>query len=104
MSSSRTSTDALLRATGTDRRQLSLAEIAELPATVDLATAGRAVGIGRTTAHKLARAGQFPCPVLRIGGVYRVPTAGLLTLLGIELKLPIGPTTPQSAVDAGGAA
>ncbi|WP_153036871.1 helix-turn-helix domain-containing protein [Amycolatopsis sp. YIM 10] len=47
-------------------------------------TAARALGIGRTTAYALAREGGFPCPVLRVGGEYRVPTAGLLRLLEIE--------------------
>ena len=59
-------------------RALTLAEIAGLPAVTDLVTAGRALGIGRTRAYELARAGQFPCPVIRAGGTWRVPTAGLL--------------------------
>ena len=54
-----------------------------LPPTLDIVTAGRLLGIGRTTAYQLARHGQFPVPVLRIGGGYRVPTAPLLALLGI---------------------
>ncbi|MBV8542555.1 MAG: hypothetical protein JO063_10060 [Pseudonocardiales bacterium] len=32
----------------------------------------------------MARAGEFPVPVLRLGASYRVRTADLLTLLGIE--------------------
>ena len=62
---------------------LTLAEIAGLPAVTDLVTAGRALGIGRTRAYELARAGQFPCPVIRVGGTWRVPTAGLLAILGL---------------------
>ena len=49
------------------------AELLALPAAVDLATAGRALGIGRTKAHELAKAGQFPIKVLRVGQKYRVP-------------------------------
>lgn len=64
---------------------LTLAEIAELPAVTDLVTAGQALGIGRTRAYELARAGQFPCPVIRVGGTWRVPTAGLLALLGLPV-------------------
>ncbi|MGI5326921.1 hypothetical protein [Actinomadura nitritigenes] len=51
---------------------------------VDLVTAGRALGVGRTKSYELARAGRFPCPVLRVGRSYLVPTAGLLTLLGLN--------------------
>ena len=64
---------------------LTLAEIAALPAVTDLVTAGRALGIGRTKAYELARNGQFPCPVLRAGGTWRVPVAGLLAVLGLPV-------------------
>lgn len=59
-------------------------ELLALPATVDLVTAARALGIGRTTCYQLARAGELPVPVLRLGVRYRVPTSALLTALGIE--------------------
>jgi hypothetical protein len=63
---------------------MSLDEIALLPTVVDLMAAARALGIGRTTAYQLARADEFPCPVVRVGSSYRVPTAGLLGLLGLS--------------------
>jgi len=63
---------------------LTRAELLALPAAIDLVTAGRALGIGRTRAHELARGGDFPLPVLRLGREYRVATAELLCLLGIE--------------------
>ena len=56
--------------------------------TVDLATAARALGLGRTRAYALARRDQFPCRVIRIGGTYRIPTAGLLELLGVTAEEP----------------
>ncbi|NBH07738.1 helix-turn-helix domain-containing protein [Amycolatopsis sp. SID8362] len=62
---------------------MTLSEVAALPAVVDLMTAARALRIKRTTAYALARGGSFPCPVLRVGGAYRVPTAGLLRVLGL---------------------
>ena len=65
-------------------RGLTAAEIRVLPAVVDLVTAGRALGMGRTKSYELARTGRFPCPVLRVGRSYLVPTAGLLTLLGLD--------------------
>lgn len=64
------------------RAGMSLAELGELPAVIDLVTAGRALGIGRTKAYELARSGEFPCRVLRVGRTYLVPTPELLTLLG----------------------
>ena len=57
-------------------------------ATVDLMTAARALGLGRTKAYELARGGQFPCRVIRIGEIYRIPTAGLLELLGVTAEEP----------------
>jgi hypothetical protein len=60
-------------------------ELLALPAAVPLwPTAARAVNIGRTKAHELARTGAFPVPVLRLGSSYRVRTADLLAYLGIE--------------------
>ena len=66
------------------RPGMSLDEIAELPTVLDLMTAARALGIGRTTAYALVRDGGFPCPVIRVGSSYRVPTAGLLEVLGLS--------------------
>jgi excisionase family DNA binding protein len=66
------------------RPDMPLGEIAELPTVLDLMTAARALGIGRTTAYALARDGEFPCSVIRVGGTYRVPTAGLLAVLGLS--------------------
>jgi Helix-turn-helix domain len=59
-------------------------------ATVDLMTAAAALGLGRTKAYDLARREEFPCRVIRIGEVYRVPTAGLLELLGLAAEEPRG--------------
>ncbi|MFI0410623.1 DNA-binding protein [Actinomadura sp. 3N508] len=61
---------------------LTPAELRSLPVTVDLVTAGRVFGVGRTKAYQLARTGGFPCRVLRIGHNYRVSTADLLAALG----------------------
>lgn len=48
-------------------------------------TADRALHMGRTTAYRLARSGEFPCRLFRYGGTYRVATAELLELLGVPL-------------------
>ena len=55
-------------------------------ATVDLMTAARALGLGRTKAYELARRDEFPCRVIRIGDTYRIHTAGLLELLGVTAE------------------
>lgn len=81
---------------GSATRSRTLAELLALPAVTDLVTAGRALGIGRSTSYELARAGRFPCHVIRAGKSYRVPTVGLLTLLGMpapSLHLPQAPTS-----------
>ncbi len=61
--------------------RLTAASLAALPPTIDLPTAAKALGIGRTTAYQLARHGQFPCRVIRIGSLYRVSTTDLIRLL-----------------------
>jgi len=62
---------------------MTLAELLALPVVVDVTTAARALGLGRSTGYELARCGEFPCRVLRVGRSYRVPTADLLRVLGI---------------------
>ncbi len=65
-------------------RQLSFTEMFDLPVAVDLRTAARALDICSATAYRLIRRGQFPCPVLRVGGRYRIPTNELMRILGID--------------------
>jgi len=67
--------------------RVTIAQLRATP-TVDLMTAAAALGLGRTKAYELARRAQFPCRVIRIGEVYRVPTSGLLELLGVAPEDP----------------
>jgi hypothetical protein len=67
-------------------RPLTTEEVLALPVSVDLVTAGRAYGIGRTKSHELARAGEFPCRVIRVGNAYRVPKSALLESLGLATQ------------------
>jgi excisionase family DNA binding protein len=47
-------------------------------ATVSLAEAARVIGIGTSTAYRMAEAGTFPIPILRIGSrMIRVKKADL---------------------------
>ena len=65
-------------------RTPTIAQLRGGPPSVGLMTAAAVLGIGRTRAYELARTGQFPVRLLRIGSTYRVPTAELLSLLGIN--------------------
>jgi hypothetical protein len=68
----------------TSLNHLTIDDIHSLPVTIDLMTAARALGIGRTKAYELARSGEFPCRIIRIGDLYRVVTADLIRLLGMS--------------------
>ena len=75
-----------MRESGTTRRVvkgMAKDELLSLPAAVDLETANRALGLGRSKGYELARRGQYPCRVLRLGSSYRVVTAELQALLGL---------------------
>ena len=58
--------------------------IRRLGATVDVETAGAILGIGRSKSYELAKSGEFPVRVLRIGRRYLVPTPAIMALLGIS--------------------
>ncbi|MFD8379034.1 DNA-binding protein [Streptomyces sp. NPDC059679] len=65
---------------------MSLEELLALPATVNVTTAGRALGIGRDKAYELIRSGQFPVRTLPLGATVRVPTAELWKVLGVRQR------------------
>ena len=56
-------------------------DLDQLPPLVDVPTAARVLGIGRTLAYELVKTDQWPTPVLRIGKLIKIPTAGLRRLL-----------------------
>ena len=80
--------------TATERGSLTRSQLLALPAAIDVETAGRAFGIGRTTAYALAKSGTFPCKVLRAGKAYRVITQDLLRVLGIATEDGAGSSHP----------
>jgi hypothetical protein len=55
---------------------------------MDLVTAARMLGIGRTVAYELVRKGEWLTPVLRVGHQIKVPKAPLFELLGLPAELP----------------
>jgi excisionase family DNA binding protein len=60
---------------------MSTDDLLALPAVIDVPTAAQVLGIGRTAAYRLVREGEWPTPLIRVGGSIRVPTAPLLTLV-----------------------
>jgi predicted DNA-binding transcriptional regulator AlpA len=56
----------------------------QLPPVLDVPTAARLLGIGRTAAYQLVKQDRWPTPVIRIGRLIRVPTAPLLAILGMD--------------------
>jgi hypothetical protein len=65
-------------------RAWSAEQVRALGVTTDVVTAGSVLGFGRTTAYRLAREGQFPVPVSKVGGRYLVAVAHLLQAVGID--------------------
>ena len=67
----------------TSRSGMSAAEARALPVSFGLDTANKALSLGRAKGYDLAKRGQYPVRVLRIGNAYRVTRADLLSLLGV---------------------
>jgi excisionase family DNA binding protein len=55
-------------------------EIQALPPLVDVPTAARVLGIGRTFAYELVKSDRWPTTVVRMGKLIRIPTAALVRL------------------------
>jgi amino acid transporter len=67
-----------------------------LGAVTDMATAAGLLGISRALAYQLAKDGQFPVPVIKVGRRYRVPITGLLTVLNLVTAEPPAPDLTRS--------
>jgi len=78
-----------------------------LPPTVGIELAARLLGCGRTQAYELARRGEFPRRVLRLGRRHVLSSADLLRLLGMPPTGADGNTTGPpgglACADAGAA-
>jgi hypothetical protein len=63
---------------------VTLPDPAEQPTVALWPDAARAFGLGRARAFELARRGELPFPVYRLGRSFRVPTAALRRVLGLD--------------------
>jgi predicted DNA-binding transcriptional regulator AlpA len=59
-------------------------EVLALPVTIDLTTAAKALGIGKSVAYDLAARDAFPVRTRRYGKKYRIMRSDLLAHLGIQ--------------------
>jgi hypothetical protein len=66
------------------RRVWTVDAVRELGLTTGVETAGEIIGIGRSKAYEMAKGGEFPVRVLRIGRRYIVPVNALTKLLDAD--------------------
>lgn len=64
--------------------RMALPDPMEQPTVPLWPTAARACGLGRGRAYELARRGELPFPVYRLGRSWRVPTAALRRALHLD--------------------
>ncbi|HEV8279810.1 MAG TPA: DNA-binding protein [Streptosporangiaceae bacterium] len=62
-------------------RGLTLAQVRRLPAAVDLTTAARALGVGRSTMYEAVRTGRCPVKTITVSRKVMVLTADLVRAL-----------------------
>jgi excisionase family DNA binding protein len=65
-------------------RGMSFREVLALPVAITLDDANRALGVGRSNGYAMAKTGEYPIPVLRLGRAYRCKRSDLLAYLGIS--------------------
>ena len=61
-------------------------DVSNGPPTLTITEAAQVLGIGRNLAYELARRGDFPAPVLKLGNRLVVPRQPLLELVGLNAK------------------
>jgi len=64
--------------------KMTVEQARKVPPVIDVPTAAAILGIGRTAAYELIRAGRWPTPVLRLGKLIRIPSAPLLELVQVR--------------------
>ena len=56
-------------------------ELDALPPVLDVPTAAKVLGIGRSLAYDLVRRGDWPTPVLHVGKLIKLPREPLIRLI-----------------------
>ena len=56
-------------------------ELDELPPVLDVPTAAKLLGIGRSLAYDLVRRGEWPSTVIHVGKLIKIPREPLLRLI-----------------------
>ncbi|MFD3352772.1 hypothetical protein [Streptomyces fradiae] len=65
-------------------RGMQISELLALPVAFSLEVSNRALQLGRTKGFALAKRGEYPCRVMKVGRTYRVSRADLLRTLGVD--------------------
>lgn len=82
-------------------KQLTIEEVLRLPAMVDLITAARTLGIGRSKAYELARTGKLmedpEVRVLKIGEKFKVSTTELHRAINLDAEAAQRHNAPDAA-------
>ncbi|UTO68048.1 hypothetical protein LIV37_23630 [Streptomyces rapamycinicus NRRL 5491] len=76
---------------------MQMEELLALPVAFGLDTSNRALQLGRTKGFDLAKRGEYPVRVLRVGRTYRVTRADLLRTLGVDPNSDADGVAPPSA-------
>jgi hypothetical protein len=72
--------------TGQDDTPTINDELRDADPTISLDLANKAFGIGRSTGYTLAKQGEYPCKVLKLGTKYRAVTADVRRVLGLASR------------------
>ncbi|MEU8919429.1 DNA-binding protein [Kitasatospora sp. NPDC048545] len=67
-----------------EERGMTAREVLDLPVTISVVTAARALGMGPNKAYGLIKRGDFPVDMITVGGTKRVLTTALWTFLGLD--------------------
>ncbi|WP_157813952.1 hypothetical protein [Microbacterium sp. BR1] len=79
----------------------ALLDLLNLPATINVPTAGRiGWGLSRARSYELAAQDAFPCPVVKLGERFFVRSSDLLRSLGIDVELALVTAQDRSVAAA----